>query len=99
MDFQKAVDDIITQSISSFNQTVESDQQIQNSNSTVIFGPGSNLDSLGFVNFIVTIEAEIDSTLNKSIFIVDEESMESAENPFRTIESLKALLIKKIQNH
>jgi acyl carrier protein len=97
MDFQKAVDEIITQSILSFNQTVDTEQQLQNSNSTIIFGPGSNLDSLGFVNFIVTIESEVDSNLNKTIFIVDEEAMEMAENPFRTIESLKKLLVKKLQ--
>jgi hypothetical protein len=97
MDFQKAVDEIISQSITSFNQTVESEQQLQNSNSTIIFGPGSNLDSLGFVNFIVTIEAEVDSHLNKTVFIVDEEAMGMPENPFRTIESLKKLLVKKLQ--
>jgi acyl carrier protein len=99
MDFQKAVNEIIAQSVSSFNQTVDAEQQLINADSTVIFGPGSNLDSLGFVNFIVTIEAEVDSSLNKTIFIVDEESMEQSENPFRTIESLKKLLVKKLQSH
>lgn len=97
MDFHKAVDEILNQAIDAFNQTVDPDQQLSHSDSTVIFGPESNLDSLGFVNFIVTIEAEVDSKLNKTIFIVDEESMEMAENPFRTIKSLKELLLHKIQ--
>lgn len=97
MDFNSLADDIISQSIESFNQMVEPSQQIKNSGDTVIFGSGSNLDSLGFVNFIVTIESEVDSKLNKTIFIVDEHALEMAENPFRTIGSLKNLLVEKLK--
>jgi hypothetical protein len=97
MDFKNVVDKIIDLSIEAFNQTVEPAQQLKNSGDTVIFGPGSALDSLGFVNFIVTIESEVDSQLNKTIFIVDEEALEMAKNPFQTIGSLKNLLVEKLK--
>jgi hypothetical protein len=97
MDFNTALNEIISNSVEAFNETVESAHQLKNSNETIIFGPGSTLDSLGFVNFIVTIESEIDSKFNKTIFIVDEQALEMVENPFRTIGSLKKLLIEKLK--
>jgi acyl carrier protein len=93
----KILDEIMSLAIESFNETVEPDHQIKNSDETIIFGPGSTLDSLGFVNFIVTIESEIDSKLNKTVFIVDEQALGMAENPFRTIGSLKNLLVEKLK--
>jgi len=99
MDYKNVVDEIITQSIETFNQMVEPSQHLKNSEDTIIFGTGSTLDSLGFVNFIVTIESEVDSKLNKTIFIVDEQALEMADNPFRTISSLKNLLGEKLKTN
>jgi acyl carrier protein len=46
------------------------------------------LDSLAFVNLIVAVEGQLETSLGLSIVLVDEYSMSLQENPFRTVGSL-----------
>lgn len=55
---------------------------------TQLLAKGSGLDSLAFVNLIVAIEGQLETSLGLSVVLVDEDSMSLQQNPFRTVGSL-----------
>lgn len=63
---------------------------------TMIFGEGSVIDSLDLVNLIVAIENYVEKTAQKSITIVDEDSIITSDSPFRSINTLSEHIMKKI---
>ena len=62
--------------------------KIQKNAETQLLAKGSGLDSLAFVNLIVAVEGQLETSLGLSIVLVDEYSMSLQENPFRTVGSL-----------
>jgi len=50
----------------------------------------SGVDSLTFVNLMVALEEQIQTTTGKSLVLVDENSMALQEHPFRTVGTLAA---------
>jgi acyl carrier protein len=83
--------------IDDFNDSVEEDEKIEKAAATILFGKGAVLDSLGFVNLIVAIENRVDDDFDQLITIVDQEAMESGDNPFETVDSLVKYLTKKLE--
>lgn len=55
----------------------------------LLIGKGG-VDSLTFVNLVVAIEEQIRKNLQKSVILVDEDSMTLQEHPFRTVGTLAA---------
>ncbi len=70
------------------NIDLPADQKLAKSPVTVLFGPGSSLDSLGLVNLIVAAEQKIDENMSVAISIADERAMSQKNSPFRTIQTL-----------
>ena len=64
---------------------------------TEIFGGGSKLDSLGLINFLVSVEQKIEDTYGMEITIADEKAMSLKNSPFRTVDSLNDYLTKLIK--
>jgi acyl carrier protein len=62
--------------------------KIQKNVETQLLAKGSGLDSLAFVNLIVAVEGQVETSLGLSVVLVDEDSMSLQENPFRTVGSL-----------
>ena len=62
--------------------------KIEKSMETPLLTKGSQLDSLAFVNLIVAIEGQLETTMGLSVVLVDEDSMSLHESPFRTVGSL-----------
>lgn len=91
------ISDLISVAIENYNQAAQAERQVVNSPSTILFGDGSVLDSLGFINLIVSIETEIENELNLSMFIVDEHALAMEENPFRTLQSLQSLIETRVE--
>ena len=61
---------------------------LEKSLETSLLGGDEGMDSLTFVNLIVAMEEQIQSTLGKSVVLVNEDSMSLQEQPFRTIGTL-----------
>jgi acyl carrier protein len=61
---------------------------IQKNLETPLLAKGSGLDSLTFVNLIVAVEGQLETSLGLSVVLVDEGSMSLYESPFRTVGSL-----------
>ena len=63
-----------------------------------LFGKGSELDSLGLVNLIVTIEGNINELYETNISIADEKAMSQKHSPFRSIETLADYIFSMLKD-
>ena len=92
----------IYNSIDSLNDQLPSEEHIEKSNDTDLFGSGSTLDSLGLINLIVAIEQNIEDDFDTSITLADERAMSQNQSPFRNVESIvdyiEMLLVEKLND-
>ena len=77
---------VIFDSIEEINQ--QNGTKIVKDPNTKLFGRECELDSLGLVNLIVSIEENINNEYNASITIADEKAMSQKHSPFRTVDTL-----------
>ena len=75
-----AIDEINAQSVN--------DNPVEKSLDTALLGGDGGMDSLTFVNLIVALEEQIQSSLGRSVVLVDENSMALQDQPFRTVGTL-----------
>lgn len=78
--------EIIFESIDEINQ--EYDVKLPKELSTKLFGGECELDSLGLVSLIVSIEENINNSCSFSISIADEKAMSQKYSPFRSVDTL-----------
>ena len=84
--------EIIFNSIDEINE--QNETHLVKNEKTKLFGRDSDLDSLGLVNLIVSVEEKINERLNVSISIVDEKAMSQKNSPFKSVETLTDYLIQ-----
>jgi len=78
--------EIIFKSIDEINQ--QNDTHLAKAANATLFGRESDLDSLGLVNLITSIEENIEELTGKYIPIVDERAFSLELSPFKTVETL-----------
>lgn len=78
----------IFKAIDEVNSALPGDQQLGKSEDEVLYGQSGKLDSLGFVNLIVTIEEEITNAFNVPCTLADENAFSQKNSPFRTVANL-----------
>lgn len=78
--------EIIFKSIEEINQ--QNDTHLAKDANAILFGRESDLDSLGLVNLIVSIEENVNSEYNVSVSIDDEKAMSQKHSPFRSVDTL-----------
>ena len=81
--------DLIYSAIDEVNLDLSDADKLAKNEETLIFGNGSNLDSLGLVNLITIIEQKLEEETGDFISIADEKAMSMESSPFRTVKSLK----------
>lgn len=64
---------------------------------TILFGNGAILDSMGLVNVIIDIESRFLDD-DKEISLTSEQAMSRRNSPFRTIETLADYIFEQIGN-
>jgi acyl carrier protein len=79
---------IIYAAIDEVNSQSMGELKIQKNLETQLLAKGSGLDSLAFVNLIVAVEGQLETSLGLFVVLVDEDSMSLQQNPFRTVGSL-----------
>ncbi len=91
---------LIFETIDVLNTQLYNEEHIEKTIGTVLFGPGSKLDSIGLINLIVAVEQNIEDEFEIPITLADEKAMSQEHSPFRTVESLadyiKMLLEEKL---
>ena len=85
---KREIEEIIYRAIDELNEDLSEQNQLEKSKSTVLLGKGSQIDSLGFVNFIASIEDYIEEETGLVLTLVNENSISVEPSPFRTIETL-----------
>jgi acyl carrier protein len=79
---------VIYESISDLNLQLPVEQRIEKSLSTILFGGGGKLDSLGLANFIVITEQKLEERYGFRIDLTEDDPFSPATGHFRTIDSL-----------
>lgn len=94
------VTELVFAAVDEVNKQLRKAQRLDKSLETVISGAGSQLDSLGLVNLIFSLEQRIEQQYGVSVTLVEESTLSREENPFRTLASLAqhvhGLLEKKL---
>lgn len=88
----------ILASIDEINVNVPEEGQLSKSQDTVLFGSGGKLDSLGLVNFILTVEDKIEEEFGERITLATESALSQKSSPFANVRMLAThidLLLKE----
>jgi acyl carrier protein len=83
---------IVFQGIDEINQ--QEGKVIQKNVQTKLFGKGGNLDSLGLVNLIVSVEEKVNDKFGVTISLADEKAMSQINSPFLTVNSLAGYILQ-----
>lgn len=86
--------DIVNEAINEVNNDPSIEVKIEKDPNFLLLDHASKIDSLTLVNLFVGIEALIENRFDKNISLVNEESFESDQYPFKTVGSL----INYVQN-
>ena len=79
---------MIERSIAELNETREPGHRMVFAEDLVLFGVGSELDSLDFVNLVAILEEGIESATGKVLTLTDSMFQEGSEQAFRTVSTL-----------
>jgi acyl carrier protein len=97
MTTKKTVIQLIFDAIDEINEQLPEEQQLTKSVDMVLFGESGSLDSLGLVNFIVTIEQALEDHFDICVTLADEKAMSLKNSPFRTVETLGEYICKRLE--
>jgi hypothetical protein len=70
------------------------DRRLEKSLDTALFGPASNLDSLGLVNLILIAEENVEELSGVAVNLANQQSIAQANNPYLTVGSLSQYITK-----
>jgi acyl carrier protein len=79
---------IVYDAIDVVNQQLPASKRLQKTPDTVIVGAAGVLDSLGIVNFVMTLEDKAGDVLGTPIQLFDETTLIQEDGPFRTVGGL-----------
>jgi len=84
--------------VDEINQFIPKEKRIAKSKDVVLSGSAGELDSLGFINFLVTTEQKIEDKFGKTVSLTDIQTMSQANTPFRNIGTLVDYISSFLQN-
>lgn len=85
------IEAIILKALTDTNKVRDADHQVEVSSTATIFGPGSPLDSLGLVAFLMDVEDAL-ADAGYPITLSDARAMSQSRSPFRDVPSLSAYI-------
>jgi acyl carrier protein len=88
----KTILELIYRAIDDVNSGRTPEDHLSKTEDAVILGRGSKLDSLGLVNFIVSLEQAINDEMNVELVLADERAMMMESSPFRTVRTLATFI-------
>ena len=87
MDVMDRIISIIYKTIDETNEFLAPEKQLEKSPDIILFGQSGHLDSMGLVNFIITLEEMLKEEFSINIVLADERAMSQKNSPFRTVSS------------
>ena len=95
---KKKILNVIYSSIDEINGSLSNNSKIDKNEYTVIFGKGE-IDSLAFVNFIISIEENVNKEFRASIDLTNEEMLMEDSSPFQTVNTLANYIERLLTKH
>ena len=90
------VEKLVFETIDEINDGLNPSEKINRSVDTILVGQGGQLDSLGLVQLIVSVEQKVNQTFDVLISIVDDKAFSQNHSPFRTIGTLINFVTGKV---
>ena len=98
MDISKEqVTALVYRAVDEVNTELTSDQQLQKTPATVLFGSQATIDSMGLVSFIVAVEEQLSDELGLSMTLADDKAMSMERSPFKTLATLIEYVQSRVQ--
>jgi len=89
---------LIYETIDEINEQSPPDRKISKSEQTVIVGEGSALDSLGIINFLVSLEERVAAFTGRSVTLLNDEVLSDPARPLRTLALIEKFISEQIPN-
>jgi len=87
---------ILFEAIEEANEIISSEQQLEKSEKTIIFGIESKLDSLGFISLIVAAEQKIEDAFKAEISLLGKDTIISENTKLLTIKDLVDYIFREL---
>lgn len=85
---REVITSTILSTLSDLIDTLPEDQKFNPDETTKLFGPGSTIDSLTLVSFIVELESVFSTRHNVDIVLTDDRAMMREKSPFDSVKDL-----------
>jgi acyl carrier protein len=85
---KEEVIEIVVSNVKSLVDTLPEEQKFEVDQNTILFGNGSNIDSLSLVSIIVDLESIFSNDYNLEISLTDDRAMMRKTSPFDSIITL-----------
>jgi hypothetical protein len=83
---------LVYDAIDVVNRQLPASRRLAKSPDTVIVGPSGVLDSLGIVNFVITLEERAGDVLNGPVMLLDSAALADEHTPLETVATLARFL-------
>jgi hypothetical protein len=83
---------LVYDAIDIVNRQLPAARRLAKSRETIIIGPSGSLDSLGIVNFVITLEERAGAVLSKPVELLDGTALIDEHSPFQTVDTLARFL-------
>jgi hypothetical protein len=87
---------LIHQTIDEINEQTPPEGRVGKTPQTIIVGPGSTLDSLGIINFLVTLEAKVAESTGRTVNLLNDDTLSDPQGPLRTVELIERFISERI---
>lgn len=87
------LDSILHEALLEFNATRPHLPPVVADFNQPLFGSGGQVDSLGLVNLIVTVEQQLESKLGAAVTLASERAMSQRNSPFQTLATLRDYVV------
>lgn len=79
------------------NEDLDKKIEVKRGADAPLYGSEGVLDSIGLVTFIVSVEQELEDQLDINLTLADEKAASQKHSPFRTVGTLAAYTVQRIE--
>ena len=83
---------LVYDAIDAVNPQLPAARRLIKSPDTIIVGPSGSLDSLGLVNFVITLEERAGEVVGTPVQLLDDTALLEDDGPFRSVDTLSRFL-------
>ena len=89
----------VMDAIDELNEQLPKEERLEKSIDTPLFGSGGNLDSLGLVSLITSVEQKIEETIGVNLTLLEDIAVLEDENPFENVNTLAGYINSIIEKN